>query len=201
MAQGSASMVWVDIETTGLDPMFELPLEIGLRVTDAEGNDLDERTLSREFSTLIWNDSWSHDRLYQLDEVVQEMHTASGLIDDMSCSWGMPGDPNRRSPVDASLDIVTWLESLGLEKGTMPMCGSTINFDRGFLERHMPKLHDWFHYRNVDVSTLKNACKLLNPTLAKSIPPKRGVHRVLADIDDSIFEYQFYLDNFLHVKL
>ena len=185
-------MIWLDLETTGLDPTHHIPLEIGIRITDAEG--IGSRD-SKMYQSLIFEPDWYSAVTDGLEKVVKEMHTKSGLIADM-----VDYPIAMLTAAEVEHEVLTWLEGyLGLKAGAYPMCGSTINFDRSFLLRYMPKLHDWFHYRNVDVSTLKTVARLVNPRVAENVPVKRELHRVLADIEDSVNEYRYYLDNFLHV--
>lgn len=183
-------MVWVDMETSGLDPRTDIPLELGIKVTDVEG--IGERLT---FRSLIFETDWYALITDGLDPIVLEMHTKSGLIADMI---DHPGPFLNAAEVEEQ--ALAWLDdNLGLRAGAYPMCGSTINFDRAFMLERMPNLHNWFHYRNVDVSTLKTVCRLVNPRVAENIPKKRDTHRVIEDIEDSATEYRYYLDNLLHV--
>ncbi len=179
MAQDQNHLVWLDMEMTGLDPDKDRILEIAMVVTDgnletvAEGPVL---VVHQTDAVLDGMDSWN-----------QSTHGKSGLI-------------NR---VKASLLAEAEVESQYLEflhpylpKRTSPMCGNSICQDRRFLARYMPKLEDWFHYRNLDVSTLKELCRRWKPELAKGVV-KQGKHTALADIYESIAEMKYYRDNFL----
>lgn len=183
-------MVWVDLESTGLSPQEDVPLEIGVTLTDRYGTVVDS------ISSLVAYQGWKFFMAAAPSEVA-EMHHTSGLIDDLNCV----SDEGAYSLVRVDETIYKWLtEDHGLEAGTFPLCGSTINFDRAFIQTYFVRLNKFFHYRNVDVSTLKNLCKLLNPDVYDLRPEDPNkTHRVLADIAASIREYQFYLDNFLFV--
>jgi len=189
-------MVWVDIETSGLDSAVEIILEIGVQVTDVEGR------LISEMSDLVYQE----DAVFLVengDEYVKEMHTKSGLLAELEALANAPSTPDdpKLGAEAMALKIVTWLTNLGLEAGVYPICGSTINFDRSFLYQHMRPLHDWFHYRNIDISTVKGLCAMLNPTVYAGKPEHESTHRALPDIDDTVKEYNFYVDNFLHIYL
>lgn len=187
-------MVWVDLETFGLDPETDPIIEVGLRVTDLEG-----RKIDHDYQGIIWSEY--HDvRLATMEasanggneqeKLVLDMHTKSGLWDDAM---------NQGKSWDTVLDeIGAWLKNTGTEG--LPMCGSSVHFDRKFLYETMQEVEEAFHYRNVDISTLKELCASINPAvyakLAVLTTPKKR-HRVIDDLDDTIEEYKFYLDNFL----
>lgn len=183
------AIVWLDLETTGLDRTCDVILEVGLIVTDPLGEELMRAsTLVHEYSLEI--------ALMNCDKFVLDMHTKSGLIEELNHA------PSVIRPQEAESVIIAWLEEgVRLEKGVHPLAGSTINFDRGFLESRMPTLFNWFHYRNIDVTTLKNICKMVNPRVYEATPPKREQHRAIPDLEETIEVYKFYLDNFLHVHL
>jgi oligoribonuclease len=182
------SMVWVDIETTGLNPSEDIILEIGLVITDFEGRVKDT------WRSLVYEGDWAYG-IEAMSDLVKVMHQKSGLLDEfMDTAMEDRCDLTRVSEM-----AIEWLGEHGLKAGEHPMCGSSVHFDRRFLEYWGSDLVDWFHYRNVDVSTLKTICEMVNPPVAKNIPEKTGTHRPITDLDSSINEYRFYLDNFLHV--
>lgn len=191
-------LVWADLETTGLDERHDFPLEIGLIVTDERGN------VHGEWSSLVMPQRASDGALinlnrYSMDPYVQNMHTESGLIADLEAAHS-----------DASLirnrvdnEAVSWLMTFGLLPNQQELCGSTVNFDRAFMRMYFPALFEFLHYRNIDVSTLKQLTKRLRPDLYNlwmdTIRPEPPAHRVLKDLDVTIREYKFYLDNFIKV--
>lgn len=191
MASNDDLLVWVDLETTGLLADADLILEIGVTVTDIEGNN------PVGYESLVLNP----DPLLRghVEEVVRDMHDASGLWSDLDKAYEK--FPDSGGPDEIQDLVLGFLSSMDLNPGVHEMAGSSVQFDRGFLLHHMPKLHNWFHYRNLDVSSVKNMCRRLNPPVYAQLPHGRKLHRVLPDIHDSIAEYQFYLDNFVMVHL
>lgn len=175
---------WIDIETTGLDPYNELLLEVGFRITDVDLNLLAEHD---------WQlmEPYYDDKFQNLDDFILKMHTKSGLIEDCY-DHGMPINK-------ASADMTDWLREQGVTKSD-PMCGSSVQFDRLFMGEHLPLVHDLFSYRNIDISTIKELCRRLNPAIYSRIDEstsKRELHRALPDLADTISEASFYFDNFL----
>ena len=192
------TMCWVDLETTGLEAMDEVPLEVGIKLTDDEG-------------FVIGENSWLvHDDTHQFNEkimraaaheIVGPMHEKSGLWRDLD---------NREMNVYASVYqtdkmLVKWMEDQGAPKG-LPMVGNSIgSLDRPFCLVHFYEFNNYLGYRNIDMSTLKELCKRHNPVLYGNLLPIIGTkadakHRVLDDIDASITEYRAYLDNFLFTE-
>ena len=169
-------LVWVDLEMTGLDPETDAIVEIAVIVTDGaldrmiEGPDL---VVSAEEGALA-----------AMVPVVAEMHAKSGLTDAV-----------RRSPLtvaDAERQILDFVRQHVPEARTAPLAGNTIHADRMFLRRHMPALEAWVHYRNVDVSTVKELARRWYPEAKVAAPTKGGGHRALADIRESITELRYY---------
>jgi oligoribonuclease len=185
-------MLWIDLETTGLRADSCVPLELGLTLTDKWGAQLGS------WKTLIWESSFV-DYKARTDNFVINMHTENGLWDDL-------GKFAVRTRLEAARQAVTWLESHGVEKFTLPMCGSSIgSLDRPFAIEHLHELHEFFHYRNIDVSTVRELCRLLNPTLLEKIEEDLAdkyqvKHRVLEDIQDSITLYRALYENFLFLE-
>lgn len=195
-----AKRVWVDFETTGLNllgPRPDVPLELGIVITDMEGR------IEAENSWLIWEDAHSDwhaawDRAKE-HEYVNAMHTKSGL-------WAAHTDPSIKKwrPEVVANTALAWLRRNGIEPNSSAMHGSSIHFDRLVMQIYMPKLEKHFHYRNMDVSTLKTLCSQFNPELFAKLnwddanPEKQ--HRAVADCMDSIHEFLFYVDNFLFVR-
>lgn len=184
-------MLWIDLETTGLDARTELPLELGLATSDKYGNVLEEK------SWLIHDDTPTYKNKIvaaKQDEVVGAMHRESGLWGDLTerklFSYG------NRAGVDKA--ACAWLEEVGVGKFTLPMSGSSIgSLDRPFCQIHLVRLNGYFHYRNMDVSSLREACRLRNLPVHDALPESDKGHRVLADIHASIELWQFLCDEFL----
>jgi oligoribonuclease len=168
------NLIWIDMEMTGLTPDSDRIIEVALLVTDAQLNVLAEGPV------LV---------VHQPDEVLQAMdtwnkgvHGKSGLVDKV-----------KASRLDEAAVEARMLEFLAphVPAGASPMCGNSICQDRRFLARSMPRLEAYFHYRNLDVSTLKELVKRWKPEVAKGLK-KEGKHEALADILDSIEELKYY---------
>jgi len=174
MAADQNNLIWIDMEMTGLTPDSDRIIEVALLVTDAQLNVLAEGPV------LV---------VHQPDEVLGAMdtwnkgvHGKSGLIDKV-----------KASRLDEAAVEARMLEFLAphVPAGASPMCGNSICQDRRFLARSMPRLEAFFHYRNLDVSTLKELVKRWKPEVAKGLK-KEGKHEALADILDSIEELKYY---------
>ena len=186
-------LIFVDIETTGLEPLHEVILEVGVRFVSAS-----DLSAIDEFDITVW-DSPQYDKRYENMirdagyEYVLKMHQASGLWD------AARGEGSTLA--DAEEALIDFVKGHGIEN-TEAMCGSSIHFDRSFLHEGMPEFERLFSYRNIDVSTLKELCRRYNPMvfeqLDKETNPKKK-HRALPDIDDTVEEFRFYHDNFLWV--
>lgn len=209
-------MVWVDEETTGLNPDTDRILELGVIITDYDLNILNER------KWYIKDVGW--EEALEANPFVKEMHDKSGLtaellslpelrtlkrMNDGSGNYPLAGVTGRCGwgSIQASHLAYVWLtQELKLPEGVYPMCGSSVHFDRKFAEVHLPILNSFFHYRNIDISTLKELCKILNPDLYSRIYSETGfdkanaVHRVLPDIRETLREAEFYFDNFLFIQ-
>lgn len=171
-----------DVETTGLDVYNSTLLEVGFTIVDLELKPVD--TISRVIlpdDPIRWED---------VNLFVRDMHTDNGLRFLIDAGEGVSLD-------EAERDLVDWYRSwFGSEK--FPLCGSSVQFDRKFLDGYMGQLHDGLHHRNQDISSVKELCRLFNPEVFAATKGKgRGIHRVRPDMEDSIEELRFYLDNFL----
>jgi oligoribonuclease len=173
-------LVWTDLETSGLDPDKDLILEIAIIVTNG---DLQEIACC-EYTT----DAAGWLRLDQLDPIVQQMHLKSGL-------WEQSRDSTMSTDKVARL-CAEFIDKLGVVKPQL--AGSTISFDRGFLRRRMPELHQRLHYRNLDVSTLNEVAKRFWPEVWAGRPQaedKDKPHRAMLDIRHSIEQLRYYLSS------
>ncbi|XZG69085.1 oligoribonuclease [Chitinibacteraceae bacterium HSL-7] len=179
MAQSENNLIWLDMEMTGLDPQNDRILEMAVIVTDSELNVVAEGP--------VWVVHQSDAVLAGMDEWNQTTHGRSGLIDKVRAST--------LSEDDVVREARAFLEQY-VPANTSPMCGNSIGQDRRFMARWMPELEAFFHYRNLDVSTLKELCKRWRPDVHRQFK-KRGAHTALADIRESIDELQFYRDHFL----
>lgn len=184
-------ILWVDIETTGLDPRMDLLLEVGLRITNTQGANLDEVT------ALVWNPGWRSQLM--VTPGVFEMHQKSGLVHDLE---DLDRNPRKYSPAFISSRLCEWLATRLGEGyvGILPMAGNSVHFDRSFLAEHMPDLLNWWHYRNLDISSMREACRILNPKLFAHMPPHKKTHRPQADITESIMLWSWLADNFFWVE-
>lgn len=173
------NLVWVDMEMTGLDPDTDRIIEVAVVVTDMHLNILAEGPVFA---------------IHQPDEIMNGMdawnkgtHGRSGLIERV-----------RQSTVteaDAEVALIDFLKHF-VPSGKSPMCGNTICQDRRFMARGMPKLEAFFHYRNLDVSTLKELCKRWKPEIATGFK-KHQKHTALADIIESVEELRYYREHFI----
>ena len=179
MAQNQNALIWLDMEMTGLNPDADRIIEIAMVVTDSQLNTIAESP--------AWVVHQTDSVLEGMDEWNKNTHGRSGLIDKVKASL------MDEAQVEAECLAFT---KLHVPAGVSPMCGNSICQDRRFMARYMPRLEVHFHYRNLDVSTLKELCKRWKPELAKGVV-KSGRHTALADIYESIEEMKFYRDNFL----
>lgn len=168
-------LVWIDCEMTGLDLDVDQLVEIAIVVTDFELNVLDEG-----FQLVIRPDASA---LENMGEFVTNMHRTSGLLDEI---------PNGVSVAEAEFQALEYIQRFAPIEGKAPLAGNTIGTDRAFLARYMPRLDRWLHYRNVDVSSIKELARRWYPRVYFAAPGKDGGHRALADIRESIRELAYY---------
>ncbi|MBE9610683.1 oligoribonuclease [Chitinilyticum piscinae] len=183
MAQDQNNLVWLDMEMTGLDPLNDRILELAIVITDKHLNTVAESP--------VWVVHQPDAVLDAMDDWNKGTHGRSGLIDRVKAS----SSTAEQVEAEALAFVMQYVPRL-----TSPMCGNSICQDRRFMARWMPKLEDWFHYRNLDVSTLKELCKRWVPELHSQFK-KQGKHTALADIYESIDELKFYREHFLRVPL
>ncbi len=173
------NLVWVDMEMTGLDPDTDRIIEVAVVVTDAELNVLAEGP--------VFAIHQSNETLDRMDAWNKGTHGKSGLIDRVKTSTV--------TEAFAEAALIDFMKRF-VPAGKSPMCGNTICQDRRFMVRGMPKLEAFFHYRNLDVSTLKELCKRWKPEIATGFK-KRQKHTALADIIESIEELRYYREHFI----
>ena len=179
MAQNQNNLIWLDMEMTGLNPDTDRIIEVAIVITDSNLETV------AEASTLV---------VYQPDSVLDGMdawnkstHKKSGLIEKVKAS----------TLDDATVEagMLAFIKE-HVPTGISPMCGNSICQDRRFMARWMPQLEAYFHYRNLDVSTLKELVKRWKPELSKGLK-KHGKHEALADIYESINELKYYREHFI----
>jgi oligoribonuclease len=181
MPQDANRLIWIDLEMTGLKPEADRILEVALVITD--------HTLETVAQAPVFIVHQDDAALDAMDSWNKSTHGRSGLIDKVKAGT--------MTESDVESAALAFLREHIPAKAS-PMCGNTICQDRRFLARFMPALEDWFHYRNLDVSTLKELVRRWKPDLMKGIP-KEGKHEALADILESIAELRYYREHFLKV--
>jgi oligoribonuclease len=180
--QNYERLVWIDLEMTGLNPDFDRVIEIATVITNSDLEIIAEGpilALHQNDETLAGMDAWN-----------QRTHRDSGLIDKV-----------RKSKIDEDEAERLTLEFVKehVAENHSPLCGNTICQDRRFLFRYMPQLESWLHYRNLDVSTLKELASRWRPELPTGFK-KKASHRALDDILESIEELRYYRDRFLQIE-
>jgi oligoribonuclease len=161
---------------TGLDPVRHSIVEIASLVTD------DSLTIVAEGPDLVVHAS--PEQLREMDEFVRAMHTRSGLMAEMEAST--------TTLADAGAQTLAFLMEHIAEPQTVPLAGNSIGTDRRFLAAQLPEIEDFLHYRSVDVSTVKELCRRWRPDVYKAAPEKKGGHRALQDIRESVAELAYY---------
>jgi oligoribonuclease len=181
MAQSGNHLVWLDMEMTGLDPERERIIEMAMVVTD--GN------LATVAESPVWVVHQADAVLDAMDAWNKSTHGKSGLIARVRAST-----LDEAAVEAAALSFVREYAA----RQASPMCGNSIGQDRRFMARYMPALEAWFHYRNIDVSTLKELCRRWKPEVAKGFE-KASAHTALADVRESIEELKYYRERFLRL--
>jgi oligoribonuclease len=170
------NLVWIDCEMTGLDVEKDSLVEIAVLVTDSELNILDDAGLSVVIKP-------RPDSLAQMGDFVTQMHQESGLL---------PLLANGLDVAEAERKILEYIKGFAPEVRSAPLAGNSIGTDRMFLNRYMPALDAHLHYRNIDVSSIKELTRRWFPKVYFQLPKKSGGHRALADIRESIAELRYY---------
>jgi len=181
VAQDQNNLAWLDLEMTGLDPERDRIIEIAIVITDSQLNTLVEApvmVVHQADSVLESMDDWN-----------KSTHARSGLIAKVKTSTVTEAEAEQ-----LYLDFL----AQHLPAKASPICGNSICQDRRFLAHYMPRLEAYFHYRNLDVSTLKELVKRWKPELAKGLS-KHGKHEALADIYESIEELKYYREHFIRL--
>lgn len=173
------NLIWLDMEMTGLDPINNVIIEVAVVITDAQLNILDQSesyAISQPQSELAKMDKWN-----------VGTHTGSGLVERVK---------NDSVELNFAEDEIIKLVKKYVNKGISPLCGNTIHQDRKFITRYMPKFDEYLHYRNIDVSTIKELAKRWYPDVASKFE-KHNKHQALADIIESIEELKYYRKNLM----
>ncbi len=173
------NLIWIDLEMTGLDSVNDVIIEIATIVTDKDLNTLAEGPVFAIHQT--------EEFLATMDDWNQSHHSQSGLLERVRQS--------KISTAQAEAETIAFLKNW-VPEGKSPICGNSICQDRRFLAKRMPTLEAYFHYRNLDVSTLKELAMRWHPELLKGFS-KKAAHLALDDIRESIDELIFYRENFL----
>ena len=178
-AKDSNALIWIDMEMSGLNPDTDRIIEVATIVTDSELNIVAEGpvlAVHQSDAVLAGMDDWN-----------QRTHAGTGLIERVKQSTYNEADVER-----LTLEFL----QLHVPKNKSPMCGNSICQDRRFLARTMPQLEAWFHYRNLDVSSIKELGKAWNPGLSNGLV-KKNTHKALDDIRESIEELKYYREHFI----
>ena len=181
MAQDNNRLIWIDLEMTGLFPDRDRIIEMAVVVTDGELNTVAEGpvlVVHQSDAVLDGMDNWN-----------KSTHGKSGLIDKVKAST--------LGEADAEAQMIAFLQQ-HVPAGKSPMCGNSICQDRRFLANYMPKLEAYFHYRNLDVSTLKELVKRWKPQIYDGFK-KENNHTALADVQESIGEMKYYREHFIRL--
>jgi oligoribonuclease len=182
LTKSDLNLIWIDCEMTGLDPENDRLIEIAVVVT---GPDLDPRVEGPVFAI-----HQSDEQLDKMDAWNKATHGRSGLIEKVKAS--------AVTEAQAEQGVLEFVSKYA-PKGVAPMCGNTIGQDRRFLVKYMPRLEAFFHYRNVDVSTLKELARRWRPDIYSSFR-KQQKHTALADVHESIEELAHYREHFLRLE-
>ena len=160
---------------TGLDPAVDELVEVAVVITDYDLTPVDEG-----FQVVIKPSAVAVD---QMGDFVREMHASSGLLDELEGGLSLP---------EAQTQVLEYIQRFVPDARSAPLAGNTIGTDRMFLQKYMPDVHEYLHYRNIDVSTIKELSKQWFPKAYYQSPDKNGGHRALADILESIRELAYY---------
>ncbi|HEX3796021.1 MAG TPA: oligoribonuclease [Acidimicrobiales bacterium] len=169
-------LAWIDLEMTGLDPARHTIVEVASLITD------DDLAIIAEGPDLVVHAST--EQLAEMDEFVTAMHTRSGLLPEIVAST--------LTLEEAATATLEFLQKYIPDARTIPLAGNSIGTDRRFLAVQMPEVEEFLHYRSVDVSTIKELSRRWHPEVYKAAPAKKGGHRALQDIRESVDELAYY---------
>ena len=175
------TLIWIDMERTGLEPEQDRIIEVATLITDSDLNVLAEGPVLAVHQ--------SDDVLDGMDEWNQRTHGESGLVERVRKS--------QLNEADVEAQTIAFLQRYA-ERGSSPMCGNSVHQDRRFMVKYMPSLADFFHYRNLDVSTVKELAKRWRPDVASSYK-KQSTHQAMDDIRDSVNELKHYREHFFQL--
>ncbi|WP_323840207.1 oligoribonuclease [Photorhabdus africana] len=181
MSKSEHNLIWIDLEMTGLDPERDRIIEIATIVTDANLNILDEGPVIAVHQ--------SDEQLALMDEWNVRTHTGSGLVERVKAS--------KIDDREAEKATIEFLEKW-VPAGASPICGNSVSQDRRFLFRYMPELEAYFHYRYLDVSTLKELARRWKPEILAGFK-KQNTHQALDDIRESVAELAYYREHFIQL--
>jgi oligoribonuclease len=174
-------LVWIDLEMTGLDTDRHVIVEIACLVTDAQLELVDEG-----IDIVVHQDA---EAMSAMDDFVRRMHTKSGLLPQIEASTVDLATAGER--------VLEYVKGHVHKAGQAPLCGNSIGVDRRFLDRGLPELDQYLHYRSIDVSSLKELCRRWYPTIYRGRPGKKEAHRALDDIRESVAELRYYRETML----
>jgi oligoribonuclease len=169
-------LVWIDLEMTGLDTERHVIVEIACVVTDSELELVDDG-----IDIVVHQDAAA---MAGMDDFVRKMHTKSGLLPQIEAST-----------VDlatAGARVLDYIKGHVATAGQAPLCGNSIGVDRRFLDKGLPEIDQYLHYRSIDVSSLKELCRRWYPEVYRGRPSKKETHRALDDIRESVAELRYY---------
>ena len=181
MAQDPNALIWIDMEMSGLNPETDRVLEVAIVITDAQLNIITEAPVLVVHQSDVVLDA--------MDNWNQSTHKKSGLIDRVKAST--------LTEADVEEQMIAFLAQY-VPSGVSPLCGNSVHQDRRFLVRYLPKLDSYFHYRLIDVSTLKELARRWKPEVLAGMV-KHGKHEALADIHESIEELRYYRAQILKI--
>jgi len=169
-------LVWMDLEMTGLDSRSDVIVEIATLVTD------DALNIVAEGPDLVVHQP--DEALSAMDQVVVDMHTSSGLLEEIKAST--------LTLAEAGAQTLAFIKQHVPTAGTVPLCGNSIGMDRRFLAAYLPEIEEWLHYRSIDVSTLKELARRWYPAALAGAPRKATAHRAMDDIRESVAELAYW---------
>jgi oligoribonuclease len=181
MAQDANALIWIDLEMSGLNPDQDRIIEVAVVVTNTQLDTVAEGPVFAVHQSDVILDG--------MDAWNKSTHARTGLTERVRCS--------ALGEADVEAQVVAFLAQ-HIPKGVSPMCGNSVCQDRRFLARYMPELEAYFHYRNLDVSTLKELARRWKPSIVSGFA-KQGKHEALADIYESIAELRYYREHLLQL--